>query len=80
MNYRNIRKLGFDKLDFLSEVAWNKYMNSHYVIFKMNNGESRYFIFDDLTMELMFDAINTRTVNDWFEKLKDWQMKQKVVT
>lgn len=71
MNYRNIRELGFDELDFLSEVTWNNYMNNHYDIFKMNNGESRYFIFDDLTMELKFDAINTRTVNDWFEKLKD---------
>lgn len=53
MNYRKIRELGFDELDFLIEVAWNKYMNSHYDIFKMNNGESRYFIFDDLTMELI---------------------------
>ena len=71
MNYRNIRELGFDELDFLSEVAWNKYMNNHYDIFKMNNGESHYYIFDDLTMELMFDANNTKAVNDWFEKLKD---------
>lgn len=71
MNYRSIRELRFDELDFLSEVAWNNYMNNHYDVFKMNNGESQYYIFDDLTMELMFDATNTKAVSDWFEKLKD---------
>lgn len=71
MNYRSIKELRFDELDFLSEVAWNKYMNNHYDIFKMNNGESHYYIFDDLTMKPMFDANNTKAVNDWLEKLKD---------
>lgn len=70
MDFRKTHKLNYDELDFLSEVAWNRYMTNCYLIYKANK-DNRYFIVNDLTMEVVLDTNYKTVVSNWFEKLKD---------
>ena len=45
-------------------------MTNCYRICKANK-ESRYFILNDLNMEIVLDTDDEKLVSDWFEKLKD---------
>lgn len=72
MNYRKIRELRFDGLDFLSEVAYHKYIHSFFEVCETltNNNNKRYYIVNTLTGDVIMNSDSPIIISNWFNLLK----------
>lgn len=71
MNFKKMRMLGSNEINFLSEVAYHKYIHSFFEVCEtIANNNKRYYIVNSLTGDVIVDSESPVIISNWFNLLK----------